>query len=68
MQHTVRSTQCIVRSAQCAARREMPKRVLKKSKGGNGRKKGFYPSTFWQKVFDMCFFQKVFVVFLNSPC
>jgi hypothetical protein len=43
---------------QHAARRETPKARFKKIEGGNNRKKVFFSPTFWQKVFDMYFFQK----------
>jgi hypothetical protein len=62
----VHSIQCAARSTQHAEKRQ--KRVLKKSKGETTGKKFFPPSAFWQKVFDMYFFQKKIVVFLNSPC
>jgi hypothetical protein len=54
----VHSTQHAVRSTQHAEKRQ--KRVKKISKGGNDRKRVFFPSTFWQKVFVMCFPKKVF--------
>jgi hypothetical protein len=44
------------------------KRDKTKSMGKDERKKVFFSQLFRPKVFDMDFPQKVFVVFLNSPC
>jgi hypothetical protein len=51
--------------------RETAKNAIKQSRwpmGKDGRKKVFFPQLFRPKAFDMGFPQKVFMVFLNSPC